>query len=61
MKLNGIFKLFIFFTFLSQIICWNGLLEQVKYIKPFELENGNILFCTEKGILLLDEGKNEIM
>ena len=60
MKLNRIFMLKIFFIFLSPIICSNGLLEQVKYIKTFELENGNIIFCTEKGILLLDEGKNEI-
>ena len=61
MKLNRIFMLFIFFIFLSQIIFANALLEQVKCIKTFELENGNILFCTEKGILLLDEGKNEIV
>ena len=50
----------IIFTFLSQIICSNDLLAQVKYIKTFELENGTILFCTEKGIWLSDENLNQI-
>ena len=61
MKLNLLFMETIIFTFLSKIICSNDLLAQVKYIKTFELENGNILFCTEKGIRLSDENFNQIL
>ena len=61
MKLNLLFMETIIFTFLSKIICSNDLLAQVKYIKTFELENGNILFCTEKGIWLSDENLNQIL
>ena len=50
MKLNRFFILTIIFKFLSQIICSNDLLTQAKYIRTFELENGKILFCTEKEI-----------
>ena len=60
MKLNKLFMLIILFNFLLKIICSNDLLLHVKYIKTFELEDGNILFCTEKGILLLEEETNEI-
>ena len=60
MKLNLFFILTIIFKFLSQFVCSNDLLTQAKYLRIFELENGKILFCTEKGILLL-EGTGEII
>ena len=59
MKLNLFFILTIIFKFLSQFVCSIDLLTQAKYLRIFELENGKILFCTEKGILLL-EGTGEI-
>ena len=61
MKLNLLFMGPIILTFLSQIICQNDLLAQANYIKTFELENGKILFCTEKGIRLSDENLNQIL
>ena len=50
----------IIFNILSQIIWSNDLLAHVKYLKTFELGNGDILLCTEKGVLLLEDGTEEI-
>ena len=51
---------YILFVLLLQIISANDVYTSFNYLKTFELQNGNILFCTEKGILLKEKITGEL-
>ena len=55
----GFYFLYIIFSILiSQASSSPQYLKGLKYIKTFELENKDILFCSEKGIFLSDQRIN---
>ena len=60
MKLILMFMIFLSSKFLLPIIASNLDLNRFKYIKTFEMENGKILFCTEKGIALFTDDPQRI-
>ena len=59
MKLSLKVIKYIIFTFLLQSIYSSDIFNESKYLKTFELQNGKILICTDKGILLYDDNNEQ--
>ena len=61
MKISLLLIVYLLFNFLLGIATSNNISHHANYMKTFEMDNGNVLFCTDIGISLFYEKDGQMI